>query len=408
MWAFIAIGSFFAISSIYSPAEGLSRVIAFVLIACPCAFVFALPLSLGLSLKSGITSGFLVKDTSVFEKLPDVRNVFFDKTGTLTKGVFKILNWDTDAMTLEDKAAVLAIERESGHPVARAVVSYLGDKGLPAYQVKDFRHIPSKGVEARVNGSAYTLTSAEGVDQHNDINAIISTKIVIRKDGEPVSEILLGDSLKEDAKYVVNELKARGMKVFILSGDRESSVRLTGDKLGIPEDRIFWEMTPEQKSEIISSLDNMGTEASAVYDAGADKIRNMGTGGSAKHDPGANKIMMIGDGLNDAGALTASDVGVAIQGSVEESMRVSDAYILNNDLFTVLELIEHGKSAKDTVRRNTAFSIAYNAAAGTFALLGYISPLAAAVLMPLSSLLLIGSTLYGQKNLKLKELKARI
>jgi len=376
----IAIGSFFAISSIYSPAEGLSRVIAFVLIACPCAFVFALPLSLGLSLKSGITSGFLVKDTSVFEKLPDVRNVFFDKTGTLTKGVFKILNWDSDTMTLEDKAAVLAIERESGHPVARAVVNYLGDEGLPAHQVKDFRHIPSKGVEARVNGSAYTLTSAEGIDQHNDINAIISTKIVIRKDGEPVSEILLGDSLKEDAKYVVNELVARGITVFILSGDRESSVRLTGDKLGIPEDRIFWEMTPEEKSEILS---------------GSDK------------SPGSY-TMMIGDGLNDAGALTASDVGVAIQGSVEESMRVSDAYILNNDLFTVLELIEHGKSAKDTVRRNTAFSIAYNAAAGSFALLGYISPLAAAVLMPLSSLLLIGSTLYGQKNLRLKELKARI
>jgi heavy metal translocating P-type ATPase len=372
----LSIVSFFVISSIFTPGEALRRVIAFVLIACPCAFVFALPLSLGLSIKSGIKKGYLVKDTSIFDKLPNIKNVFFDKTGTLTKGVFKILKWDTHLLSAQDKAAVLAIERESGHPVARAVVSFLSDLDLPTYTANNFRVIPSKGVEGRVKGNTYTISS-ESIDQHSDINAIISTKIVIYRDGEPISDIFLGDSLKEDAKYVVGELQERDKKVFILSGDKESSVRLTGKRLGIPEDRVFWEKTPEEKAGIIS--------------------RNSD-----------GRSIMIGDGFNDAAALSSADVGIAIQGSVEESMKISDAYILNNDLFSVLELINQGSSVKDILHRNTVFSILYNVAAGSLALLGYISPLIAAVLMPLSSLLLIGSTMYGQQNPRFKELKARL
>ena len=386
----LAIVSFFVLSSLYSPGEALRRVIAFVLIACPCAFIFALPLSLGLSIKSGVKKGYLVKDTSIFDKLSNIKNVFFDKTGTLTKGVFKILKWDTDALALQDKAAVLAIERESAHPIARAVVGFLSDAQLPAPKVDEFRVIPSKGVEARIYGSTYSLLS-ESIEQHSDINAIISTKIVISKDREPISEIFLGDSLKEDAKYVVDELQQKGKNVFVLSGDRESSVRLTGERLGIPADMVFWEKTPEEKSEIIKEA---GTQS--------------GVRGQELTQTPNRHSMMIGDGLNDAPALTSADVGIAIQGSVEESMKVSDAYILNNDLFSVLELIKQGGSVRDTLRRNTIFSILYNAAAGSFALLGFISPLIAAVLMPLSSLLLIGSSLYGQQNPRVKELKTKL
>ena len=476
----IAITSFFALSSLFTPGEALRRVIAFVLIACPCAFVFALPLALGVSIKSGIKKGRIIKDSSIFDKLPDIENIYFDKTGTLTKGVFRILKWDTDSLTTQDKAAILAIEKHSNHPVARAVINYLADDELPALKAEDFRIIPSRGVEATVNNSSYTLFS-ESIEQNNDINAVISTKIIINKDGEPISLIFLGDSLKEDAKYVVDELQKRGKSVFILSGDRESSVKLTGRKLNIPENNVFWEKTPEEKSEII-----MGTEASAlqrcpqdkikkteasalqrcpqdkikqteailrqaqddrvlncdtgagikygdgpehvVYaiggnklrrqrraphsDAGADKIKKWGRRRAPRSDAGADKIkglsMMIGDGLNDAAALSSADIGIAIQGSVEESMKVSDAYILNNDLYSILGLLNQGKAVSNTLFRNSIFSILYNVAAGTLALLGYISPLVAAVLMPLSSLLLIGSTMYGQQNPTLKELKARL
>ncbi|MFI5323232.1 MAG: heavy metal translocating P-type ATPase [Thermodesulfobacteriota bacterium] len=370
----IAFASFFTVYSFYGTSQAFERTIAFILISCPCAFVFILPLSLGLFLKSASDNGILIKDPRIFDKLPGIKNIFFDKTGTLTNGVYRILSWDTDKLPAEDLAAVLAIERVSEHPVARAVVAYLSGEELELPEVSGFRHVYSKGVEGRAGGHLYSLTAEKDERPPNEINEIIASRIVIRKDGEWLSEILLGDSLKVDAKFVSDELKNRGYKLFIISGDKETNVRQVAEKLQIPSGGIFWEETPERKSRI---------------------VREHG------------RSMMIGDGLNDAGALSSSDVGVAIQGSVGESMKVSDAYILNNDLFTILDLIDHGRVIHETVRRNTAFSITYNVVAGAFALAGFINPLAAAVLMPLSSVLLIVSSIYGQHKLRLKKREAR-
>jgi len=366
MVGIIAIISFVTISTIISPSAALSRVMAFVLIACPCAFVFALPLSLGLSLRSAVEKGILIKSTGIFEKLPLITNVFFDKTGTLTKGVYKILSWDTEKLSEYDLAAILAIEKESNHPIARAIVSHLGDKDLRLPEVINFKHIYTKGIEARVNNHIYEFTSDKNIKSSNDINEIITTKIIINKDGEAISAIFLGDSLKEDAKFVINLLNEKGFKLHIVSGDNKNNVKQTALKLGIAERDIYWEQTPEEKAQIVKN---------------------------AEHS------MMIGDGLNDTSAFSSSDVGVSVQGSVEESLKVSDAYILNNNLFNIVDLLEHGDITKRSIKRNTFFSVAYNIIAGTLALFGYINPLAAAVLMPLSSLLLIGSTLYGQNNL---------
>jgi Cu2+-exporting ATPase/Cu+-exporting ATPase len=337
---------------------------AFILIACPCAFVFALPLSLGLALQSAVENGLLIKDTRVFEKLHKTKNIFFDKTGTLTRGVFKILSWDIEKLSQEDRSAILSIERKSNHPIARAIVTSLSDNKLASPEVEEFKHIYSKGIEAKVNNHIYKLITDRDISSRTDISNIITTKILIYKDENPISEILLGDSLKEDAKYVVDELKARKFNVYMLSGDKENNVKQVSEKLSIPQRNVFWEQTPEEKSRIIKSRRNS---------------------------------MMIGDGLNDAGALSSADIGVATQGSVEESLKVSDVYTLDNDLFTIVYFFDHGNATVRTIKRNRVFSVAYNLTAGTFALLGYINPLMAAVLMPLSSLLLTCSALY-EKN----------
>jgi heavy metal translocating P-type ATPase len=365
-----AVLSFLLISAVYGPSEGLNRVMAFVLIACPCAFVFALPLSLGLSLSAAVESGFLVKDSKVFEKVRSIKNVLFDKTGTLTKGVFRILSWDVEALSHEDQAAILAIERESSHPIARAIVTHLSDKKLVLPVAEGYRHIYSKGIEARVNVHTYKFISDRELNCQNNLNQVITTRILIYKDEELLSEILLGDSIKEDAKYVIEELKARKLNIFILSGDRENNVKQVSEKLSIPLKNVFWEKTPEEKEEIVRSVKNS---------------------------------MMVGDGLNDAGALSSADISVAIQGSVEESLKVSDVYVLNNDLFTIIDLLDHSDTAIKTMKRNRTFSVVYNLTAGAFALLGFIDPLIAAILMPLSSLILISSTLYGKSILKVKE-----
>lgn len=362
----VAILSFIIISGLINPSTALNRVMAFVLIACPCAFVFALPLSMGLSLRSAVEKGILIKNAGIFEKLPLIRNIFFDKTGTLTKGIYKILSWNIDTLSDNDLAAILAIEKESNHPIARSIVSHLSNRDLILPEVKDFRQIYTKGIEANVDNHIYRIVSDKNIRSSNDLNEIITTKIIIEKDGVNISEISLGDSLKEDAKLATDLLKSKDFNLFMLSGDNKNNVKQTALKVGIEKKNIYWEQTPEDKSQVLKN-----TELS----------------------------MMIGDGLNDTAAFSSADVAVSVQGSAEESLKVSDAYILDNSLIKVVELFHHAGISKKSIRRNTSFSIAYNIIAGTLALLGYINPLAAAVLMPLSSLLLIGSTLYGQNNL---------
>lgn len=360
----VSITAFFAISYMYGMQQGIERVMAFILIACPCAFVFVLPLFHSMSLKSAAGKGILIRDPGIFDKLPGVKNIFFDKTGTLTNGVFRILKWETESLSGDDLGAILAIEKKSDHPVARAIVSRLAGRDIPIPEVTSFEHIYTKGVRAEARGSVYTITSGDA-SPANEINELIASTVIVRKDGKAISEIMLGDSLKEDAKFAVSELSSMGCSVFIVSGDKKENVRQVADRIHIPRENIFFGEAPEGKSGII-----------------------------ARH----GRSMMIGDGLNDAPALAAADVGVAIQGSVGESMKVSDAYILNNDLFTILDLLGHGAAVRATAKRNTALSISYNSIAGAFALAGYITPLAAAVLMPAVSLMLLGSALLGRSS----------
>ncbi len=370
-----ALISFVIISTLLGPSVSLSRVMAFVLIACPCAFVFALPLTFGLSLNKAVERGMIVKNSKVFEKLSETRNIFFDKTGTLTKGVYKILKWKTEELSTSDKAAVLAIENKSSHPIARSITTFLSNEYLSLPNVQDYKYNYTKGIEARVNGHHYEIFSDNNINDSNEINEIITTRIIINKDGRNLSEIFLGDSLKSDAKYVVNFLKNKGYKVHVLSGDNRQNVTNTARKLGISENHIFWGKTPEQKEQIIKNSEH---------------------------------TLMVGDGLNDTSAFSSADVGVSVQGSVEESLKVSDAYLLNNSLINIVDLLEFGDITKNSINRNTSFSVAYNITAGTLALFGFINPLIAAVLMPLSSVLLIGSSLYGYNKLSLRRKRIEI
>lgn len=361
-----AVISFVTISSLLDPSAALNRVMAFVLIACPCAFVFALPLTFGLSLNRAVEKGILVKSSKIFDKLPDIKNIFFDKTGTLTNGVYKILKWDSNLLSEYDKAAILAIEKKSSHPIARAIVAHLSDQKLTLPELTEFRHNYTKGIEAKVGHHFYEIFSDKNIHHTNEVNEIITTKTVINKDGQKISELFLGDSLKEDAKYVVNLLQDKGYRVHVLSGDNENNVKSAAHKLGISDDCINWSKSPEEKAQIIQHY---------------------------------QETLMVGDGLNDTAAFSSSDVGVSVQGSVEESLKVSDSYLLNNNLFNIVDLLEYGSITRNSITRNTRFSLVYNIAAGTLALLGYINPLVAAVLMPLSSVLLVGSSLYGYNKL---------
>lgn len=363
--------SFFVIYTTYfSMGEGFERTISLVLISCPCAFVFALPLNYAFALRSGARKGFVVKDLNVFEKLGALKNVYLDKTGTLTRGNFRILRWDLDSLAESEKAAILAVQQKSGHPVALTMISYLAGTDTVIPRVDEFKHLHAVGFTGRVGDDVYEFISTDIHGDNSDLAKIITTSVDIYKNKRLISNVLLGDELREDAKYVIDSLKDMRFRPFIISGDSRKNVARVAEHLDIPEEMTLGILTPEEKISIVGSDGNS---------------------------------MMVGDGLNDSGALAEAGIGVAIRGGVEESLEACDVYLLDNRLVGILELIKHGKLTSDVVKLTIIFSVTYNVTAGVLAMMGFISPLAAAVLMPLSSAVLTGIGYIG--SLKMAEVK---
>lgn len=356
--------AFFAIFTFsYGTSEALRRIISFILVSCPCAFVFALPLTYAFSIKSALSMGFVIKDTNLFYKMRNIKNFYFDKTGTLTKGIFKILSWEIDDLSNEDLTSILAIQKTSGHPIGRAIVNKLADFSLNNINIIETKPLYSKGYMGITKYGTYEFITTKADDYKNDFNHLILNKTTIYKNKTKISEILFGDTIREDAKFLAEKLVNEGQNVFIVSGDKKENVLKVGHSLSIPEENCFYGLTPEDKIKILQNNKNS---------------------------------VMVGDGLNDAGALSTADLGIAIEGGVKESLEASDVYLLSNKLSSIYDLVKYNEQTSRTLKISTAFSIIYNLVAGTFSLLGFIDPLIAAVLMPLSSLSLIAISYIGQ------------
>lgn len=362
----VSLASFLSFHYLHGSDEALRRTIAFILIACPCAFVFTLPVSAAYSLRSALSKGIIIKNPEVLEKIRGLKNIFFDKTGTITRGKFSIIEFDTEKMTNDDLEAIFSIQKRSNHPIARSIINHFSNRRLILREVSDFSYLPARGISGVVNGNKYEFSPSGTRGFGSKDNADILAGISVYKNGKLLTDILLGDSIKQGGRELVNQLENEGYNVFILSGDREFNVKSVSHALGIHDDRIYWEKTPEEKREIIT-----------------------------RH----GRSMMIGDGMNDAAAISASDIGVSIQGSLEESLKLSDIYLLHNNLSSVKEFIKHGLITRNCVVSSIVLSIIYNLIAGSLALSGFINPLAAAVLMPASSLALLSFGILMQKSL---------
>ena len=347
-------------------SDSITRTISFVLVSCPCAFIFVLPLTYSFSIKSGFEKGYIIRNLEFFENIKNIKNIFFDKTGTLTSGRFRILKWDLDSISDNDISAIYAIQSKSKHPISEAIKRQINSSESNIANVDDFGLIPGKGYFGKIGNDNYEFLN-EPISNNNDINQLLLTRINIFKNGERISEILFGDNLREDAKLTNTLINSMDINTFIVSGDRKVNVLKAASKLGIGEDECYFEQSPEDKINLLAK---------------------------------SNNSIMVGDGLNDSGALAKASIGIATQGSVEQNLGASDIYLINKSLLTIIDLIRHGKATSTIIRNTVIASLIYNITAGTFALLGFISPLAAAVLMPTSSLLLLSISYLGHKKLR--------
>lgn len=334
--------------------QALERSLALIVIACPCALAFGSPLAYGLSLRKAQKNGILVRHADVFEKLQSIKNLFFDKTGTLTEGTLKLASVEGE-LSLEDKKIILALEGPSTHPVAFATRRAWKDVNEVA-TLEDHHEILGQGVFGTINGKEYSLTRSK------ELNILEYLVVEYRAEGLLKAHLFFEDPLRSESKNILTKLG--DYNLHILSGDKKHRVLKVAALCKLPEKQCYAEMSPEQKLQVIKD---------------------------------SSHSCMIGDGANDALALKAASVGIAVKGSVDLSLMSADVYFTRGGLQPFLDLLNIAADARYTVRRNLAISLIYNSIGGALALSGHISPMVAAILMPVSSVLIVLSSMRGTR-----------
>lgn len=355
----------------YGLHEAIARSLALIIISCPCALAMATPLSFIKSLGQLKSTGVLVKNESVLEKINEIKHIILDKTGTLTAGKFEVLSFENNSeLTDKDIHTITnAIEARSVHPIALSLKNFFNRFNLSSAKVEEFTTINGLGIKAKVNGVQYFLGKIKKSQRENKFHNMTQVGLYNEETNSLLATYALGDQLKDGALEKIRDLQSKGYVVHIASGDNEGVVFELGNDLGIHKDNLHAEQSPEDKAELIANLKETG------------------------------KVLMIGDGANDALALQKADVGIAVGGAVDLSLRASDIFLSTADIKVISKLITTANETNSVILRNFAFSIAYNSVGVLLALFGLVSPLLAAIFMPASSLTVVLSSYLGTRKL---------
>jgi Cu2+-exporting ATPase len=346
------------------------------IITCPCALGMATPMSIAVASGLGAKHGILVKNGLVLETLSKVTHFVFDKTGTLTEGkmsVAKVLV-AISADELEVLRHAAAVERYSEHSVAKAIVAEAEARQLPHRDliVNGFHATPGLGVEANVAGQTVLLGSAEWLVRQgvaldevlqsgvHALEAQAMSCVYVAQNGKHVAMIALADKLRGDAQQLVNELRAAGIAMTLLSGDRRPVAEAVARQLGGME--VIAEVLPQDKDRVIQRLQQ-----------------------------GGDVVAMVGDGVNDAPALIRADVGIALGSGTDVSVESADIVLMYNELDKVRQATQLSRRTLLTIKQNIGLSFVYNAIMVPLAMMAHVSPLVAAITMPISSLVVIGN-----------------
>src|SRR5512135_192043 len=346
------------------------------IITCPCALGMATPMSIAVASGLGAKHGILVKNGLVLETLSKVTHFVFDKTGTLTEGKMSVAQIHVVSGQAEQDMLryAAAVERYSEHSVAKAIVSETETRQLPYRDLaaSGFHATAGLGVKANVAGQAILLGTAEWlVQQGVSLDAALQAKalelemqamscVYMARDGKHVAIIALADKLRSDARQLVNELRAAGITMTLLSGDRRPVAEAIARQLGGLE--VIAEVLPQDKDQVIQRLQQGG----AV-------------------------VAMVGDGINDAPALIRADVGIALGSGTDVSVESADIVLMYNELDKVRQATQLSRRTLLTIKQNIGLSFVYNAIMVPLAMMARVSPLVAAISMPISSLIVIGN-----------------
>jgi Cu+-exporting ATPase len=363
-------------------AYALVAAVSVLIIACPCALGLATPMSIMVGVGRGAEAGVLIKNAEALERMERIDTLVVDKTGTLTEGKPKLVALKTAMGVADDEALRLAasLEKASEHPLARAVVAAATERKLALGDVADFDSPTGKGVLGKVAGRTLVLGSARFLgEQGIDVSPLASeadrlrgdgaTAILLGIDGKVAAALAIADPVKESTPAALEALKRDKVRVVMLTGDNRFTAEAVARKLGIAE--IEAEVLPDQKSAVI------------------DKLRREG-----------RVVAMAGDGVNDAPALAAAEVGIAMGTGTDVAIESAGVTLLKGDLLGIVRARRLSQATMRNIRQNLFFAFCYNAAgvpiaAGilypSFGIL--LSPIIAAAAMALSSVSVIGNAL---------------
>lgn len=346
------------------------------IITCPCAFGLATPMAIAVAAGQGARHGILVKNGEVLEVLSHVNHVVFDKTGTLTTGKMSVQQIVTAASWSERELLHLAavVERYSEHSIARAIVEAAEERYLDinSKSPEDFEGQPGSGVSAIVKGRRVIIGTSDWLTQHGvplddtfsstirELEKQAFSCVHVAVDGCYAGLVAIADQLRPDARKLVDNLRAVGIRMTLLSGDRRRVAEAVAEQLGGME--VIAEVLPQDKDRVIARLQEQG-----------------------------DWVAMVGDGVNDAPALIRANVGIAVGSGTDVSVESADIVLMSDELDKVRLATALSRRTLRTIRQNIGLSISYNIIMVPLAMMAFITPLFAAIAMPISSLLVIGN-----------------
>ncbi|CAN5701959.1 heavy metal translocating P-type ATPase [soil metagenome] len=375
----VAAGVLTAIVWIVLGAEGsfvVERVVSTLVVACPHALGLAIPLVVAISTTIGARSGLLVRDRRGLEEARNLDAVVFDKTGTLTLGEHRVVLMETLEGLDPDEALRLAaaVERDSEHPVARAILSSAEDRGIQVPSAKDFEAIAGHGVRARVEErdlqvGGPNLLRKEGIDPELELRRAAEeaaangqSVVYLVEKGRTLALFVTADAVRPESAEAVRRLHERGIEVVMLTGDSQAVADAVARELGI--DTVFAEVLPEDKAKKIEELQRAG-----------------------------KRVAMVGDGVNDAPALVTADVGIAIGAGTDVAVEAGDIVLVRSDPRDVARIVELSRLSYRKMIQNLWWAAGYNIfaiplAAGVLAGYGILlAPAIAAILMSASTVI---------------------
>jgi Cu+-exporting ATPase len=381
VWLF-AVPNFVDAASFYATATPFVKALlagtAVIVIACPCALGLATPTAIMVGTGKGAENGILIKSGDALETAYKIKAIVFDKTGTLTHG--KPVVTDVELAEGHDATRVFtfaaALERNSEHPLAEAIMARAKADGIEIPEVEGFEAIPGHGVEGTVDGTRVAfgnrrLMVREGIDisrfedRIGELESQGKTVMLVGVGGEKLAGIVaVADTLKDNSKEAVQRLTKMGVAVYMITGDNRRTAEAIASQAGIERGRVLAEVLPENKAEEVGKLQAKGLV-----------------------------VAMVGDGINDTPALAKADVGIAMGAGTDVAMETGGIVLIKNDLRDVVTAIELSRATMRKIHQNFFWALGYNTLGIPVAALGLLRPELAGAAMALSSVSVVTSSL---------------